>query len=158
MRALCTFLITPTGPLGWVASTKRPSCFESGGTMTQGEFREAEERAYRELAERLIGTPAFVETLPEQEQRVAEMVAEGRRPYEIAMDRGISVEAVWTIVQALSNAILAPSQGIRSRGYETAGLGSDTDPGVTGGYGETGFGALGTEEPPAVTEEPEEEK
>ena len=36
------------------------------------------------------------------------------------------------------------------------GLGSDTDPGVTGGYGDTGFGALDTEPPYPITEEPVE--
>ncbi len=124
--------------------------------MTQGEFRDAQEMAYRELADRLNGAPGFVEGLPEQEQRVAEMVAQGRRPFEIAMEQGISEEAVWTMVRALANATIAPSQGVRSRGYETAGLGADTDPGVTGGYGDTGFGAIGNEPPEPVTEEPEE--
>jgi hypothetical protein len=36
------------------------------------------------------------------------------------------------------------------------GLGSDTDPGVTGGYGDTGFGAIGNDGPIPVPGEPEE--
>jgi hypothetical protein len=41
---------------------------------------------------------------------------------------------------------------------ETGGLGSDTDPGVTGGYGDTGFGSLGNEPPFPTPEEPEGRK
>ena len=101
--------------------------------------------------------PGLVETLPDQEQRIAEMVAEGRKPYEIAMAEGISEESVWTVVRSLANATMAPTQRTLTRGYETAGIGSDTDEGVTGGYGDTGFGAIGNEPPTPVTEEPEEE-
>jgi len=119
---------------------------------------EEDERTYRELADRLSGLPGLVRTLPDQEQRIAEMIVQGRRPYEIAMAEGISEDAVWTMVRALANATMAPTQRTLTRGYETAGIGSDTDPGVTGGYGDTGFGAIGAEEGgPAVTEEPEEE-
>ncbi|MGI5837830.1 MAG: helix-turn-helix transcriptional regulator [Chloroflexota bacterium] len=125
--------------------------------MEEREFLGEDERTYRALANRLSSLPGLVETLPDQEQRVAEMVAEGRRPYEIAMAEGISEDAVWTIVRALANATMAPAQPTTTRGYETAGIGSDTDPGVTGGYGDTGFGSIGAEEGgPAVTEEPEE--
>ena len=40
---------------------------------------------------------------------------------------------------------------------ESGGFGSDTDPGITGGYGDTGFGSLGNEPPYPVSEEPEEQ-
>jgi len=124
--------------------------------MEERELSGEDERTYRELANRLNSLPGLVRTLPDQEQRVAEMVAEGIRPYEIAMAEGISEDAVWTIVRSLAYATMAPTQPITSRGYETAGIGSDTDPGVTGGYGDTGFGSIGAdEEGPAVTEEPE---
>jgi hypothetical protein len=36
-------------------------------------------------------------------------------------------------------------------------MGSDTDPGVTGGYGETGFGSIGNEPPVPLPGEPGEE-
>ena len=39
---------------------------------------------------------------------------------------------------------------------EIGGLGSDTDPGVTGGYGETGFGSIGNEPPVPNPGEPRE--
>lgn len=124
--------------------------------MTQRDFTDEEERSYRELADRLTGVPGLVESLPDREQRIAEMIVEGQRPYEIAMAEGISEDAVWTFVRSLANATMAPSRPIFTRGYETAGLGADTDPGVTGGYGDTGFGAIGNEGGEAVTEEPEE--
>ncbi len=124
--------------------------------MNKDKFESAEDRSYRELAARLGGTPGLVETLPEVEQRIARAIVDGRQPYEIAMDEGISEEAVWTYVRSLSNAAAAPSRPTMSRGYETAGLGADTDPGVTGGYGDTGFGSIGNEGGEAVTEEPEE--
>jgi hypothetical protein len=65
--------------------------------------------------------------LPDQEQRIARMVSEGQKPHDIAMVEGIS-----------------------------AGLGADTDPGVTGGYGDPGFGSIDNEPPIPVSEEPEE--
>lgn len=112
--------------------------------MIEREYSQEEERTYRELGERLKGLPGLVRTLPDQEQRVAERIAEGRRPYEIAMEEGISEDAVWSLVTSLANATMAPSQRTLTRGYETSGLGADTDPGITGGYGDTG---------PASTEE-----
>ncbi|MCL4534736.1 MAG: helix-turn-helix transcriptional regulator [Bacteroidetes bacterium] len=126
--------------------------------MVPREYAEEEERGFRDLRDRLKSVPGLVESLSDQEQRMAQAIAEGRRPYEIAMSEGISEDAVWTFVRALNNATVATGQRALSRGYETAGLGADTDPGVTGGYGDTGFGAIGNEGGEAVTEEPEEEK
>ncbi|GEM_PF-1727227 len=117
-----------------------------------------DEQSYRDLGRQMGAIPGFVETLPDQEGRIARGVVDGRRPYEIAMDEGISEQAVWEIVRALANAAMAPSQRALSRGYETSGLGSDTDPGVTGGYGDTGFGSIGNEGGEAVTEEMDEEE
>ena len=68
--------------------------------------------------------------------------------------------------QTLSQALDQQTSGDRAfgicderRGFvepvETGGLGADTDPGVTGGYGDTGFGALDIEPIPDNTE-PEE--
>jgi DNA-binding CsgD family transcriptional regulator len=126
--------------------------------MVPREYAEEEERGYRDLRDRLNSVPGLVESLSDREQRMAQMIADGQRPYEIAMAEGISEDAVWTFIRALSNAAIAPGQRILTRGYETAGLGADTDPGVTGGYGDTGFGAIGTEGGEPVTEEPEEEE
>lgn len=122
--------------------------------MKKRDFHEEEQRSYRELGERLAGQPGMIETLPGQEQRIARGVAEGREPFDIAAEEGISEDAVWTVVRALSNAI---SGRISSRGYETAGMGADTDPGVTGGYGEIGFGSIGNEPPVPTPEEPDVE-
>ena len=122
--------------------------------MSNREFAEEEGKVYRELGAQLARQPGLVETLPDQEQRIARGIAEGREPWDIAASEGISEDAVWTVVRALSN---VTSGRASSRGYETAGMGADTDPGVTGGYGETGFGSIGNEPPIPAPEEPEEE-
>ena len=124
--------------------------------MAERNFEASEDRAYAELGEKLSAQPGVVRTLPSDEQVIAQMIADGLKPYEIAMAHGISEDAVWTTVRSLMNAVMAPSQSTASRGYETAGMGSDTDPGVTGGYGDTGFGAIGNEPPEPVTEEPDD--
>ena len=124
--------------------------------MAERNFEASEDRAYAELGEKLSAQPGVVRTLPGDEQVIAQMIADGLKPYEIAMAHGISEDAVWTTVRSLMNAVMAPSQSTASRGYETAGMGSDTDPGVTGGYGDTGFGAIGNEPPEPVTEEPDD--
>jgi hypothetical protein len=118
------------------------------------DFREQEEKAYRELGTRLADQPGLIQSMPGQEQRIARGVAEGRKPFDIAAEEGISEDAVWTVIRALQNAV---SGNVSSRGYETAGMGADTDPGVTGGYGETGFGSIGNEPPVPLPGEPEEE-
>ncbi len=124
--------------------------------MTEQNFDESEDRAYEELGEKLNAQPGLVRTLPDEEQVVARMIADGMKPYEIAMAAGMSEEAVWTVVRSLTNAIMSPTRRTTSRGYETAGMGADTDPGVTGGYGDTGFGSIGNEPPEPVTEEPDD--
>lgn len=56
--------------------------------------------------------------------------------------RALAGQSVYEIAQALRGPV------------ETGGLGSDTDPGVTGGYGDTAFGAIGNEPPEPTPEEP----
>lgn len=74
----------------------------------------------------------------------------GQNVYEIAQTYRVSETAVWGVLtNALRNVTGAAVQQV-----ETGGLGSDTDPGVTGGYGETGFGSIGNEGPISITEEP----
>jgi DNA-binding CsgD family transcriptional regulator len=105
------------------------------------------------LVERLRQLPALAAELPGRESEIVQAALNGRSVYEIAQQHNMSEEAVWS---TLGNAARAAS-GQPLEQVETGGLGSDTDPGVTGGYGETGFGSLGNEPPIAVPEEPEEE-
>jgi DNA-binding CsgD family transcriptional regulator len=97
--------------------------------------------------------PGVIGGLPGEERAMAEAALEGASVQEIAQEHGISVEAVWT---TLSNvARLAGSTGT-ARTVEIGGLGSDTDPGIHGGYGDTGFGSLDTDPPYPMPEEPRE--
>lgn len=101
-----------------------------------------------DLRRALAGADAFIRTLPSTERKIAAAAASGTPVWEIAHDAGISEEAVYrtldSVIAAVSGRDVAP--------VETGGLGSDTDPGVTGGYGDTGFGALDTEPIPDNTE------
>jgi hypothetical protein len=84
---------------------------------------------------------AYLLSLPPIERRVATLAREGRPIWEIAHDVAMSDEAVARIIDD----VIAAVAGNGRQRVETGGLGSDTDPGVTGGYGDTGFGALDTE-------------
>jgi hypothetical protein len=95
------------------------------------------ESVRRALAE----ATAYIQTLPSVERRVAALAAEGVPAWEIAQETGQSEAAVWRTLDG----VVAAVSGREVAQVETGGLGADTDPGVTGGYGDTGFGALDTE-------------
>ncbi len=104
------------------------------------------------LVEKLQQSPGLAEGLPSQEGEVVRDALAGLSVFEIAQQHRISERTVWDIV---GNAARAAA-GERVNQVETGGFGSDTDPGVTGGYGETGFGSLGNDGGVAVPEEPPE--
>lgn len=86
----------------------------------------------REVADALAGASAYIESLPPQERRVAELAAGGAPRWEIAQQVGIADEAVARIIDG----VVAAVTGRPIRPVETGGLGADTDPGVSGGYDE----------------------
>jgi hypothetical protein len=109
----------------------------------------------RELAETndrrvavLRGAADYIESLPEPDRSVAQRAAEGAPAWAIANETELSEAAVHRILDS----VVAALTGREIEPVETGGLGSDTDPGVTGGYGDTGFGALDTEPLPDNTE------
>lgn len=102
------------------------------------------------LVEQLRQDPGIAERLPGQEGEIVGAALAGNDVYAIAQRFQISEKAVW---ETLGNAARSAS-GRPMAEVETGGLGSDTDPGVTGGYGETGFGSLGAEPPVPTPEEP----
>ena len=107
----------------------------------------------RDIVRQLQQTPGVAEQLPAQEGAIVRDAMRGRSIYELAQQHRSSEEAVWNI---LSNAArMTGGQPVRAQ-VESGGLGSDTDPGVTGGYGDTGFGSLGNEPPFPTPEEPPE--
>lgn len=107
--------------------------------------------ADRSTAEALSGAGAYIQTLPSVERHVASLAARGSTIPEIAAATGQSEAAVARTIDG----VLAAVAGRHREPVETGGLGADTDPGVTGGYGDTGFGALDTD-PVAVNDEPDE--
>jgi hypothetical protein len=94
------------------------------------------------LLEQLNGNPGFAETLPSDEGAIVRDALAGQSVYEIAQTHSTSEAAVWRV---LGSAAQLASGNPPARKVETGGFGSDTDPGVTGGYGETGFGSLGAD-------------
>ncbi len=104
---------------------------------------------YTEVGKLLSERQDLVRALPAMERQIAHMAALGANPWEIASDLGISQEAVRSVLDRLT----AQLKGQPHSRVETGGLGADTDPGVTGGYGDAGFGAIDTE-PPADNTEP----
>ena len=111
-------------------------------------------RAADEMTQALAGTGAraYIQTLPAFERKIATMAANGAPVWEIAQETRVSEAAVARTLDG----VLAAVTGREVAPVETGGLGADTDPGVTGGYGDTGFGALGTDPPEAIPEEPTE--
>ncbi|HEX2910643.1 MAG TPA: hypothetical protein VH186_07525 [Chloroflexia bacterium] len=102
---------------------------------------ETSEERMAQLVEQLRQDPGLAESLPSKEGALVRDALEGQSVYEIAQNHRVSEQAVWS---TLRNAARAAS-GKSIQPVETGGFGSDTDPGVTGGYGETGFGALDVE-------------
>lgn len=96
----------------------------------------------------LANATAFIHTLPDVERKIASLAARGAPVWQIASETRLSEAAVWRTLDG----ILAVLTGRPIDPVETGGLGADTDPGVTGGYGNTGFGALDTEPIPDNTE------
>lgn len=101
-----------------------------------------------ELVRLLSGAHAYIQTLPTVERRIANLAAGGMPVWEIAQQTRESEGAVWRTLDG----IVAVVTGRDIEPVETGGLGADTDPGITGGYGDTGFGALDTEPIPDNTE------
>jgi hypothetical protein len=106
-----------------------------------------------ELVARLRGAGGLVESLPGAERDIVLRALDGADVSEIAGAHEISEAAVWSV---LTNAARFVGGQTPAHPVETGGLGSDTDPGVTGGYGDTGFGSLGNEPPEPWPDEPEE--
>lgn len=105
-----------------------------------------------QLLEQLRLDPGLPDQLPGEEGAMVRGALAGLSVYEIASDAGAAESRVW---QVLSSAARQAS-GRKIEPVETGGLGSDTDPGVTGGYGNTGFGSIGNDPPEPIPDEPDE--
>lgn len=92
----------------------------------------------RQVVALLGHDPSLSARLPAREGGMVLAALEGKTVHEIASDYEVSEAAVW---QILGNAA-RQAAGQEQHPVESGGLGSDTEPGVTGGYGATGFGDL----------------
>lgn len=104
------------------------------------------------LREVLQRDPGFAESLPSEEGNIVRAALDGQSVYEIAQQAQMSEEYVWRVLG--SAARMAGGNPI-AQPVETGGFGSDTDPGVTGGYGDTGFGSLSADSDPNVLDAPQ---
>lgn len=104
------------------------------------------------LVEALQEAPGLTEGLPSEEGQMVRDALAGHSVFEIAQQHSVSEGYVWDII---GNAARAAT-GQQIHPVETGGFGSDTDPGVTGGYGDTGMGSLGNEPPVPISDEPTE--
>jgi len=105
----------------------------------------------QQIRQQLAGAGAYIASLPEPDRRIAQLAAAGTPLWAIANETGQAEAAV----AATLRDILAAVGGRPVSPVTTGGMGSDTDPGIHGGYGETGFGSLDTE-PYVDNTEPEE--
>lgn len=112
----------------------------------------AEDAALARLVDQIRQAPGEVRYLPERERDMADLALRGHDVHAIAQHVRVSEGAVWDFLENLARTI---SGGLPERPREVAGMGADLDPGVTGGYGDTGFGEIGAEPAIPVTEEEE---
>jgi hypothetical protein len=103
------------------------------------------------IVEQLQQLPGVAEQLPGQQAGIVRDALDGKDVHEIANDHGVPEATVW---QVLGDAARMASGRSPTERTEIGGLGSDTDPGVTGGYGDTGFGGIGNEPPVPTPGEP----
>ena len=120
------------------------------------EYGEIHDAYYDRLVGQLRRAIPRIEGLPNPERRIAQLALEGRDVHEVAQQVGMSEDAVWRILATVAGETPEAVLDEPTRPFESAGLGADTDPGVTGGYGDTGFGSIGNEPDVPVTEEPTE--
>lgn len=109
----------------------------------------SEERMAR-LLQQIEQNPGLAESLPSDEGAMVRDAVSGMSVYEIAQQHSTSEESVW---RTLGNAARLSAGTLPAQPIETGGFGSDTDPGVTGGYGDTGFGSLSADIDPGVIDE-----
>ncbi len=103
------------------------------------------------LVEQIRQDPGLASQLPRLEAAMVRDALAGRNVHEIANRHRVSEGYVWDLLGNVARAATSPPRSV-----ESAGLGSDTDAGVTGGYGDTAFGGIGAEPPIVDLEEPEE--
>jgi hypothetical protein len=108
---------------------------------------------WQQLLSQLRQDPALPEQLIGVEAAIVRRALDGQEIHEIAQQQQLPEEEIWTVLGNVARMV----RGQAVEPVESGGLGSDTDPGATGGYGDTAFGSIGNEPPIPTPEEPEEE-
>lgn len=111
---------------------------------------ESTDRRMAALLAQLEQDPTIAERLPAMEGTMVRAALDGDTVYAIAQEYQMTEGAVWEVL--VNAAHMATGHGVDQ--VVTGGFGSDTTPGVTGGYGATGFGAIGNEAPNPNLREP----
>ncbi|MDQ3045370.1 MAG: hypothetical protein M3R06_09535 [Chloroflexota bacterium] len=91
----------------------------------------------------LSGARTYIQTLPAFERHIASLAADGTPLWQIAQETRTSEGAIARILDS----VVAAVTGREIETIETGGFGSDTDPGVTGGYDSAGSGEFDTDSP-----------
>lgn len=102
---------------------------------------ESADRRMAALLEQLEQDPTIAERLPQMEGTMVRSALDGDNVYAIAQAHEVTEGAVWEVLATAAR--LATGRSVDP--VTTGGFGSDTTPGLTGGYGATGFGAIGNE-------------
>jgi len=100
------------------------------------------------LVKMLQHDPSLLARLPQREADIVQRALDGQDVHEIAQSLHIVEAAVWEVLEGAARMTV----GGHVQQEEIGGLGSDTDPGVTGGYDETGFGRLPADAPLTAVE------
>lgn len=94
-----------------------------------------------QLLKQLRKDPGLAEEIPGKEGHIVHSALAGQSVYEISQANRMSEEAVWGVLRSAARS----ASGQKIAPVESGGLGSDTEPGIHGGYGDTGFGGLDVE-------------
>ncbi len=112
------------------------------------------EERMKKLVDQLNQRPGLADQLPSPQRDVVLAALQGKDVHQIASSLSLDEGAVWEFLDDAARWAIGKPPARRAP--EQGGLGSDTDPGVTGGYGDTGFGSIGNEPPIPTPEEPDD--
>ncbi len=109
------------------------------------------EKEMKRIVQELRARPGIAEELPPPQNEIVHAALEGEDIHSIASRHRMDEGAVWRI---LDDAARWAAGHPPANSNEQAGLGSSTEPGIHGGYGDTGFESIGNEPPSPSPEEP----
>jgi DNA-binding CsgD family transcriptional regulator len=88
-----------------------------------------------QLVEQIRRNLGVIKQFPLKERAIVREALAGFSVYELAQHHQVTESYVWILLNNAARLVHSWPHAV-----ESAGLGSDTDPGVTGGYGDSGPG------------------